>query len=319
MTHLLFVVADLPHEWNCSQWRIVNPAWGLRRIGVTVDEMWINDWAQSPTVREPRDRVNKADAILFQRNAFEGNLEAIKFWRSMGKPVYIDLDDAYQALPDTVNAKKFWEGNSQNYRRGPLEQLREGLALASGLTSPSKVILDDWTAPTKHWLPNYVRGEWYRDLDERVDAAGVRDAQDSRLEGFPYLRVNRLLSSFRAEAAADPRVLGALTRARACDRRAVSDGREVEDRGDEPRHRGHRLAVTLTGGPALAPRKPVRERGDPREPGRAEQVGERAPAERRLAGGRRTSARGPVAARRRPHRERAGREHGEQGEDAHGG
>lgn len=52
--------------------------------------------------------------------------------------------------------------------------------------------------------------EWYRELDGRVDAAGVRDAQDGRLAGFPYLRVNRLLSSYRAEAAADQRVLGAL-------------------------------------------------------------------------------------------------------------
>ncbi len=52
--------------------------------------------------------------------------------------------------------------------------------------------------------------EWYRELDERVDAAGVRDAQDSRIAGFPYLRVNRLLASYRAEAAADQRVLGAM-------------------------------------------------------------------------------------------------------------
>jgi hypothetical protein len=69
-------------------------------------------------------------------------------------------------------------------------------------------------APSAH-LSSEVRAlrdcaQWYRELDERVDAAGVRDAQDSRIAGFPYLRVNRLLSSYRAEAAADQRVLGAL-------------------------------------------------------------------------------------------------------------
>ncbi|MGQ0510849.1 MAG: hypothetical protein ACT4P9_09560 [Betaproteobacteria bacterium] len=51
---------------------------------------------------------------------------------------------------------------------------------------------------------------FYRDLDERIDAAGVRDAQDARLPGFPYLRASRLLSSYRDEAAQDAGVLRAL-------------------------------------------------------------------------------------------------------------
>ena len=51
---------------------------------------------------------------------------------------------------------------------------------------------------------------WFRDLDARVDAAGVRDAQEARLPGYPYLRVNRLLASYRGAAAADETVLRAL-------------------------------------------------------------------------------------------------------------
>ena len=42
--------------------------------------------------------------------------------------------------------------------------------------------------------------EWYRQLDERTAEAGVRDAQDARVAGFPYLRVNRLLAAARADA-----------------------------------------------------------------------------------------------------------------------
>ena len=42
--------------------------------------------------------------------------------------------------------------------------------------------------------------EWYRVMDARIDAAGVRDAQEARIPGFPYLRVNRLLASLRADA-----------------------------------------------------------------------------------------------------------------------
>ncbi len=52
--------------------------------------------------------------------------------------------------------------------------------------------------------------DWYRAIDAEIDAARVRDAQDSRVAGFPYLRTSRLLSSFRGEAAASERVLHAL-------------------------------------------------------------------------------------------------------------
>ena len=46
--------------------------------------------------------------------------------------------------------------------------------------------------------------QWFVTLDERVAAAGVRDAQDSPMAGFPYLRVDRLLASLRGRAAERP-------------------------------------------------------------------------------------------------------------------
>lgn len=52
--------------------------------------------------------------------------------------------------------------------------------------------------------------EWFQDLDARVAAAGVRDAQAARVPGFPYLRVNRFLASFRADAGRDAAMRRAL-------------------------------------------------------------------------------------------------------------
>jgi hypothetical protein len=52
--------------------------------------------------------------------------------------------------------------------------------------------------------------QWFVTLDERVDAAGVRDAQGTRVRGFPYLRVDRLLASLRGEAAKQPAASAAL-------------------------------------------------------------------------------------------------------------
>jgi hypothetical protein len=50
---------------------------------------------------------------------------------------------------------------------------------------------------------------WYQALDEATDAAGVRDAQYSRVAGFPYLRVDRLLASLRSRAQASEPALQA--------------------------------------------------------------------------------------------------------------
>jgi hypothetical protein len=45
--------------------------------------------------------------------------------------------------------------------------------------------------------------DWFTKLDEVIDQAGVRDAEAYRIPGFPYLRVNRYLASFRQQAQND--------------------------------------------------------------------------------------------------------------------
>jgi hypothetical protein len=47
--------------------------------------------------------------------------------------------------------------------------------------------------------------QWYRALDAEIDTAGVRDAQYTRVPGFPHLRVDRLHAALRDRAAeSDP-------------------------------------------------------------------------------------------------------------------
>ena len=43
---------------------------------------------------------------------------------------------------------------------------------------------------------------WFEALDERVDRAGVRDAEDERIAGFPTLRVNRIAAALAPRARA---------------------------------------------------------------------------------------------------------------------
>jgi 8-oxo-dGTP pyrophosphatase MutT (NUDIX family) len=50
---------------------------------------------------------------------------------------------------------------------------------------------------------------WYQALDSEIDAAGVRNAQDARIAGFPHLRISRFLAGLRARAAENDRTLRA--------------------------------------------------------------------------------------------------------------
>ena len=61
---------------------------------------------------------------------------------------------------------------------------------------------------------------FFRDLDATVAEAGVGDAQAARVPGFPYLRVDRFLASFRDEVATPERFRAWVDRLLALDRRA---------------------------------------------------------------------------------------------------
>lgn len=68
---------------------------------------------------------------------------------------------------------------------------------------------------------------WYEQLDEAVDAAGVRDAGAYRVPGHPYLRADRFTASFRAEASSAAAFDTWVARLRGLDRAA----RDAELRG----------------------------------------------------------------------------------------
>jgi hypothetical protein len=85
---------------------------------------------------------------------------------------------------------------------------------------------------------------WYRDVDEAVDAAGVRDAQAHRVRGFPYLRVDRFTASLADRAAAGGGAFDAwLARAERLD--AEARGHELRNLAREDASFGVKCAPIL--------------------------------------------------------------------------
>ena len=78
------------------------------------------------------------------------------------------------------------------------------LAACSSLEAPFSRHLESSSGPVR------ACAEWFASLDAQVSEAHVRDAQDTRIAGFPYLRVDRLLAALRPLAEADEHALRAL-------------------------------------------------------------------------------------------------------------
>lgn len=128
-----------------------------------------------------------ADLIIFQRNIIsEEAIKAIKYWHALGKPVAIDLDDAYQILPPSNPAWDFWikgrdqfanvEAWDQLEKEGELPPsvalnfLAEGLRQSAGLISPNRRLLKSWShciGDKQYYLQNYAEKAWWENLPDR--------------------------------------------------------------------------------------------------------------------------------------------------------
>jgi hypothetical protein len=78
------------------------------------------------------------------------------------------------------------------------------LAGCATLEEPLRGHLESGSAPRRECA------RWFEALDAQIDAAGVRDAQEARPAGFPYLRANRLLAALARGAQGDDAALQAL-------------------------------------------------------------------------------------------------------------
>jgi glycosyltransferase involved in cell wall biosynthesis len=173
--NILFLESDQASEYNCSNWRCVIPARTLSRAGHNARVMRLEEWSQrTPDAIKASEA---ADLIMLQRNLFYDTVPQVFYWRARGKTVVVDLDDSYENMTEDTGSPnvRFWKDGVLKQPDGkggevevdvnpkPIIMLRYGLKISSALTSPSKLILDDWKLVTPgYWVPNYVDLGVYR-------------------------------------------------------------------------------------------------------------------------------------------------------------
>ncbi|MBI3763257.1 MAG: hypothetical protein HY260_15535 [Chloroflexi bacterium] len=176
--NIVYVFADNPQEWNCSEWRCAVPARAINRTArhraalLSLKDFTLNT-PEAQAVCDP------ADVIVVQRNLVGPVLTALQHWKARDKTVIADFDDAYNLMPATNVAYRFWvegiaarpDGREEKIDPLPLAQFKWGLRLAHAATVPSKRLADDWRAyADMHYVPNYIDLEKYQNV-----AAAPRD------------------------------------------------------------------------------------------------------------------------------------------------
>ena len=193
--HIIFLYADQANEWNCSQWRSLTPSDAINaeheagRTSLTAQCFQLPsaiDW-HNPLVQRA---LGLGDVLIFQRNVIIPEIwEAMDYWRALGKVVAIDLDDHYPGLIPSISAFDYWIRNAANLPQHPIDALEEGMRHADALISPSKVILEDWAHVVPgYWVPNWPRGKWYAELDQRPIGAPYDLIVESQAKGDAIVR-----------------------------------------------------------------------------------------------------------------------------------
>lgn len=163
--NILYVYADRPEEYNCTEWRCAIPYRAInRKYPDRARMVFINEWVKEGTHSE------WADVIVLQRLAIGMAMCCILHWRARGKTVLLDLDDSYELMPESLYAARFWKRGevevlNEKGQRGvvntiipPIIELARGAKLVHAVTSPSRLICQDWAERgiSTCFIPNYI-------------------------------------------------------------------------------------------------------------------------------------------------------------------
>lgn len=169
---VVYIYADLPQEFNTSNWRCVIPSQGLERNGHESAYFHVNEFAQND--KEVEEWCASSDVIVVERNLFGDVLVRMQYWKVRNKIVVCNFDDAYNLMTPDNPSYRFWflnkgdgindKGEKQEltYVPPPMIQFKWGLRVSAAAMLPSKVLMDDWKEYVDvYYVPNYLDLEKY--------------------------------------------------------------------------------------------------------------------------------------------------------------
>jgi len=168
--NITFVHADKPWEWNSAHWRCVVPAKAINRTNKhSAKLLGITQFAEN--AYEAEYACDDADVIVLQRGAMPDVWGPVRRWRNEGKVVIADIDDGYPQITAEHPAYRFWhvgevmvDGQLRRLPRPAIHDMADGLRMLGLMTSPSRLILEDWrqaVGVNGAHVPNFLNLEVY--------------------------------------------------------------------------------------------------------------------------------------------------------------
>jgi len=165
---VLYVFADTPHEWNCSEWNCIIPTKAINETKEhTAEAIHINEFVQN--TERAQKLVNEADIIIIERNFFGDTLTIMQYWKVRNKNIVAIFDDAYDIMHPQNPSYPFWtigelkfkdaQGNEGTtfMKPPPIEQFKWGLNMVKGVQVPSKYLAKDWSKYNKtYYVHNFL-------------------------------------------------------------------------------------------------------------------------------------------------------------------
>jgi len=160
---VLYVFADTPREWNCSQFDCIDPKNAINKTRThTADAIFIDDFIRNEP--ETQKRVEQVDIVIIERNLFQDALTMLMWWKVRGAQIGLIWDDGYPVIHPKNPAYPFWQHGEMRLanEKGeeftaymnpkPLQQLGWALRESKGLQTVSQAIADQWSHLTDTYL-----------------------------------------------------------------------------------------------------------------------------------------------------------------------
>jgi len=173
---VLFLYADSEKEYNCTHWRSYLPSSFLTRFAGWETIMY--------PVKEiinlvDSDIINGTDILFVERLLSHDIFLCLDIIRAKtGAKIIFDMDDSYKNMEYGSQPYDFWINGIIQSNKGkprmhypPIEQIGWYSKNVDAISSPSKLILEDWKEYNDNllWLPNFADADLYTKIPYRDD------------------------------------------------------------------------------------------------------------------------------------------------------
>lgn len=173
---VVFIYADSEKEYNCSHWRSYLPSSFLHRYAGWDTVMHSIKSLDDPKTQEDLHSANIVFVERILSSAIFVKLDIIR--ATTGAKIIFDMDDAYRFMEPGTESYNFWLNGLIPAKKGsvrmpvpPIEQIGQLSKNVDAISSPSKLILEDWKDYNDNllWLPNFADADLYDPIPFRED------------------------------------------------------------------------------------------------------------------------------------------------------